>query len=185
MFSGESSFFSRAEVVSFFQSFIVYFDLRRILVPPVAPFLTIQIPSIVNQQSVTEAISTFARHLHPIAGAYLRGNQVGPGASTANSAPTRVCKFLFWNKVCIPRSDYVRVVCSALLHAVVDNLCACHCTAGQSRRNKEACQHSNGTARREPLNQLTSHACCAQLNLFPCFLKRPLLETFRHNSNMW
>ena len=63
-------------------------DLRRILVPPVAPFQVLPIPSIISHQTVLDLLGTLVDHLRPVAAIYLDGELLGPGAGTHSSACT-------------------------------------------------------------------------------------------------
>ena len=63
-------------------------DLRRVLVPPIAPFITVPVSGIITQQSIMEALACISGHLNPVVAMYLDGTLIGTGASATSSACT-------------------------------------------------------------------------------------------------
>ena len=63
-------------------------DLRRVLRPPIAPFVTVHLPSIVNARAITELLGHTADTLDAVAAVYLDGSLLQQGASIHNEACT-------------------------------------------------------------------------------------------------
>ena len=63
-------------------------DLRRVLRPPLAPFVTIAVPSIITQSVVIERLGSIASHMRAAASFYIDGELLGSGASTVSMACT-------------------------------------------------------------------------------------------------
>ena len=63
-------------------------DLRRVLRPPVAPFVAVHLPNIVNARAILELLGHAADTLDAVAAIYLDGSLLQQGASIHNDACT-------------------------------------------------------------------------------------------------
>ena len=63
-------------------------DMRRVLRPPIAPFITITVPSIITQAHVVEQLGSVAAHMRAPASFFVDGELLGSGTSIVSMACT-------------------------------------------------------------------------------------------------
>ena len=63
-------------------------DLRRVLKPPIAPFITLEVPGLFNAHMIQDLLGTVTQHLHTIAATFVDGEPLTHGSSVAGNACT-------------------------------------------------------------------------------------------------
>ena len=78
-------------------------DMQRVLRPPIAPFITVPVPSIITQPLVIEQLGSIAAHMRAAASFYVDGELLGSGISIVSMA----CTITLFGYNAFPSSDNV------------------------------------------------------------------------------
>ena len=116
-------------------------DFRRILRPPIVPFITIQVPAIVTNQVLQDLLSQVLPHLAPYRAIYIDQDRLEEGASVGCAACT--VTFLGWSPQTFSWHSNLAPAVLDTLHATAQREGFLHAFARAPRR--AVTQHTTST----------------------------------------